>query len=259
MKPALRNTIYAAAILACMVLLAFLSRESSRRRALLTCQDLKITIVDSTVGTFVTAADVKEYIIAEAGPWKGCRLDSIKLWKLEELLRGKAGILGSEAYMSSDGILHVEVTQRKPIARFHGPTSSFYADADGFIFPIRKKYSGRIPIVDGDFPFHEDQDFKGEISDKRGREWMHGMTGLLQYIDGNKTWRNAIEQITSDSDGCLTLVPAEGEEKFIFGQPEDWREKFGKIEKYYEYIASRPDGRKYKTVNVRYRGQIICR
>lgn len=259
MKPALKYTLYAAGALACIALLVILNRENTRRRSMLTCQDLKITIVDSAMGSFVTAADVKEYIIAEAGPWKGRRVDSIKLWQLEEILKGKAAILGTEAYMSSDGILHVEVTQRKPVARFHSPTSSFYADADGFIFPIRKKYSARIPIVDGVFPFSEDREFKGEITDKKGRAWMNGMIGLLDYIENSKIWKDAIVQITSDADGSLTLVPSEGEEKFIFGYPERWKEKFRKIEQYYEYIASREEGKKYKTVNVRYKGQIICR
>ena len=49
------------------------------------------------------------------------------------------------------------------------------------------------------------------------------------------------------------------EEKFIFGFPEKWEEKFKRIEKYYKYIASREEGKKYSTVNVRYKGQIICR
>lgn len=88
---------------------------------------------------------------------------------------------------------------------------------------------------------------------------MNGMIGLLDYIENSKTWKDAIVQITSDADGSLTLVPSEGEEKFIFGYPERWKEKFRKIEQYYEYIASREEGKKYKTVNVRYKGQIICR
>ncbi|MBQ9184650.1 MAG: hypothetical protein IJ151_02115 [Bacteroidales bacterium] len=259
MKPALKYTLTIAAGVACIVLLVVLNSENSRRRGLLSCQGLKVNIVDSAQGSFVTAADIKEYILAEEGPLVGKRADSIKLWRIEENLKGKAAILGSEAYMSSDGILHVEVRQRKPVARFHSPSSSFYADASGFIFPIRKKYAARLPIVDGDFPFHEDREFKGEITDKKGREWMKGMIGLLTYLEKNKTWRDAIVQITSSADGSLILVPAQGDEKFIFGYPEHWKEKFEKMEKYYEYIAPREEGKKYKTVNVRYKGQIICR
>ena len=50
MKASLKYTIYIAAALACIALLVILNRENSRRRAMLTCQDLKITIVDSTMG-----------------------------------------------------------------------------------------------------------------------------------------------------------------------------------------------------------------
>lgn len=259
MKPSLKYTLTAAATICCIALLVVLNKENSRRRSLLTCQGLKVTIADSLQGAFVTAADVKEYILNETGPIQGKRVDSIKLWKIEEMLSGKAAVLNSEAYISSDGILHVEVKQRKPVARFQSSGASFYADASGFIFPIRKKYTARIPIIDGDFPFSESRDFKGEITDKKGREWMKGIIGLLKYIESNKTWREGIVQITASADGSLILVPALGEEKFIFGYPEGWKEKFEKINKYYQYIAPREDGKKYKTVNVRYKGQIICR
>ena len=259
MKALLKYPLSILAIVACIGLLVILNKESNRRHNLLTCQGLKVQVLDSARGTFVTAADVKEYILSEIGPWNGKRADSILLWKIEEMLAGKAAILGSEAYMSTDGILHVDVRQRTPVARFHSSTSSFYADASGFIFPIRKKYTGRIPIVDGDFPFTEDKDFKGEITDKKGRAWMNGIIGMLDYIQNSKTWKGAIVQITSSKDGSLVLVPAQGEEKFIFGFPEKWEEKFKRIEKYYKYIASREEGKKYSTVNVRYKGQIICR
>ena len=95
------------------------------------------------------------------------------------------------------------------------PDLSFVISS-GYIFPIRKKYSARIPIIDGEFPFHEDREFRGEIKDKKGREWMNGMIGLLKYIEGNRTWREAIVQITSAADGSLTLVPAEGDEVFLY-------------------------------------------
>lgn len=259
MKPTLRYTLSAAILFACLVILGLLSKESSRRRSLLTCQGVKVTVTDSISGSFVTAADVKEYILTDIGPLQGTRADSIQLWKIEEILGSKAAILGSEAYMSRDGILHVDIRQRKPVARFHGKSSSFYADESGFIFPIRKVHAARIPIIDGEFPFNEQPGFKGEITDKAGRQWMQDMIAMLKYIEGSKTWRGAIAQITSSSDGTLTLVPTEGDEKFIFGRPENWKEKFDKIGKYYRYIAGREDGRKYKSVNVRFKGQIICR
>ena len=59
--------------------------------------------------------------------------------------------------------------------------------------------------------------------------------------------------------GDLTLVPREGDEKFIIGKPEGFGAKFGRIARYYEYIKPAMDSTCYSTVNVKYEGQIICK
>ena len=53
-------------------------------------------------------------------------------------------------------------------------------------------------------------------------------------------------------------VPREGAERFIFGTPTDIEAKFGRIRTYYESIAPSRET-PYKTVDVRFDSQIICR
>ena len=55
------------------------------------------------------------------------------------------------------------------------------------------------------------------------------------------------------------MVPRTGKEKFIFGSPHDWQDKFARMERYYRYIAPAKEEGWYSTVNVKYPGQIICR
>ena len=72
-------------------------------------------------------------------------------------------------------------------------------------------------------------------------------------------WLKNIVQIHVDEKGDLILIPDEGREKFIFGQPDSIEEKFRKMELYYTSIV--PDKGKdfYSTVNLKYDGRIICR
>lgn len=247
MKPVLRYLLYAGTVAVSAAVLIFLNKENDQRRSQLTCQSVKVEVIDSAAGTFVTAKDIKEFIESSTGAMIGRNIDSLELWRIEELLLGKAAVLESQAYICDDGVLHVEVLQRKPIARFYGTDRSFYADATGYTFPINRKYSIHLPIIDGVLPADEDH------------KWMKGMIGLLKYIEDHKVWRKGISQITASADGSLILTPATGQEKFIFGYPERWKEKFQKIEKYYRYIAPSSENKNYTTVNVRYKGQIICK
>ena len=55
------------------------------------------------------------------------------------------------------------------------------------------------------------------------------------------------------------LVPREGKERFLFGQPENISEKFRKMEMYYRSILPEKGSDAYTTVSVEYDGQIVCR
>lgn len=59
-------------------------------------------------------------------------------------------------------------------------------------------------------------------------------------------------------NGDLWIQLYEGKEKFVFGQVTDIEQKFGGIEKYYNYIAPTKEGNYYKTVILKYKKQIIC-
>ena len=80
---------------------------------------------------------------------------------------------------------------------------------------------------------------------------------MVNYMQGNAIWAENIVQIHVDQNSDIILVPREGDEKFIFGSPDDAAAKFSRIEKYYQYI--KPGEKQYTSVNVKYKGQIICK
>ena len=124
---------------------------------------------------------------------------------------------------------------------------------------MQEGYTSRVPIIDGAVPVHTGPGYKGQAKTAAERQWIEGIIGLVRYIEKNKTWADAIVQITVDSRGDIRLVPRTGKETFIFGAPDDWQEKFARMERYYRYIVPSKEEGYYSTVNVKYRDQIICR
>ena len=118
MKAVYRYSIAFVATVLAVCLLVVLSTLSREQKTLLTCTGLEVEIMDSTSLSFVSKADVKRYIERDYGVYMGQRLDSVDLKKIETVLDGRSAILKSEAYTTTDGILHVEVTQREPVVRF---------------------------------------------------------------------------------------------------------------------------------------------
>jgi cell division protein FtsQ len=82
---------------------------------------------------------------------------------------------------------------------------------------------------------------------------------IVNFIEKDRTWKDKIVQISVREDGDLILIPREGRERFLFGQPEDVEEKFSKMEKYYTHILPAKGEGHYRTVDLKYKGQIVCR
>ena len=250
------NGVSGALLAACLVL-AYMSGVSCR--APLKCTGLNVVIADSSMNRFVSKADVKKFLDKEYGEYVGMPLDSIDLAKVEKIIDGRSAVNKSEAYTTRDGMLNVKVTQRTPVVRFQKSDGGFYADAEGFLFPLQNSYSSRVQVVDGDLPLKANSGSKGELSDEKEKEWLNNILEVIKFMEGSKVWKDKIVQISVREDGDLILIPREGRERFLFGQPVDVEEKFSKMEKYYTHILPAKGEGHYRTVDLKYKGQIVCR
>ena len=261
MKPVVRILVAASAVAACLFLWLVGDRLSADNRREVTCSGLEAIIADSLERKFISEDDIRDWM-TDYGTYLGLRLDSVDLKKVETVIDGKSSVRKSQAWLTDDGVLHISVTQREPVVRFQGASGGFYADTDGFLFPLQLRHTARVPVVDGALPLNLGKDFKGLPETEKERQWVLSVLGLVRWLGERKEWNDLVGQISVRKDGNLVLVPREGSERFLFGTPTGIDDKFGRIRKYYESVApARAADEKpaYKTVDIRYDGQILCR
>ena len=244
-------------LIAACIVCTFLYGRSQRGQ--IVCRKIEVVVQDSMDIRFISSDEIVRSIRKEYGRCIGMKLDSIDLVKIEDLIDRKSAVLKSQAYTTKDSVLHVEVTQRKPLVRFQKGSTGFYADEDGFVVPLQSTYAPHIQIVDGNIPIKVAQGHKGEIENPKSRKWLLDVIEMVHHIEGNKDWKRIIVQIHVNEDGDIVLVPREGKEKFIFGYPEQLEEKFEKLRKYYTAIIPKAGKETYKVVDLRYKGQIVCK
>lgn len=257
MKPSLYNTLFAV-FAGCFIfafVLALLASDKSKAER--SCESLSVTFSDSY--NFVNEKDIKSFLDKNYGAYIGQRLDSVDLCKIEKILDAQSAVLKSQAYTTPDGCLNVMISQREPVVRFQKGTQGFYADCRGFLFPLQTNYTSNVPIVDGNVPISWSAGYKGEAQTDSEKKWLSGLLSLISWVDCSKQWSGAIVQMNVTPDGDLVLVPRYGNEKFIFGYPDDIAAKFSRIEKYYQYIRPGKGEDYYSTVNVKFDGQVVCR
>jgi cell division protein FtsQ len=245
------------ALLVFCIACAFVAGTSVRKD--LKCTRLDVRIVDSLENSFVSRADVKKFLDREYGTYIGMPLDSLDLVKMEDIIDSRSAVMKSQAYVTKDGTLHLDVTQRSPVVRFQKKDGGFYADAEGYIFPLQNSYASHVQVIDGNIPLAANSGYKGSISDKKEMEWFRRMMDLVNYIETSRTWKDKIVQIHVADNGDVALIPRKGNEMFIIGKPTALEEKFEKMGKYYKVIIPEKGSDAYRIVDLRYRGQIVCK
>ena len=223
------------------------------------CERLEVVITDSLENHFVSAADVRRFIDRGYGPYAGISMNDIDLVKIEQIVNGRSAVRESQAYLTTDGTLHIDVTQRRPVVRFQKKDGGFYADAQGYIFPLQNSFASHVQIVDGHSPLAANSGYKGEIADPEEQKWFREVMALINYMENREEWRSKIVQIHVNENGDLVLIPREGNEKFIFGQPRSLEDKFMRMKKYYTAIVPEKGSDRYKVVDLRFKGHIVCR
>lgn len=223
------------------------------------CERLEVVIIDSLENHFVSAEDVRKFLEKGYGEYSGTPIDNIDLVKVEEIVNSRSAVRESQAYMTKDGSLHIDVTQRRPVVRFQKKDGGFYADAHGYIFPLQNSFASHVQIIDGHIPLAANSGYKGELSSPEEKEWFTKIMALVNYMEDSQQLKDMIVQIHVKQNGDLILIPREGEEQFLFGQPHSLEDKFMRMQKYYTAIVPEKGSGKYKVIDLRFKGQIVCR
>ncbi|MBQ7623584.1 MAG: hypothetical protein IJS66_07600 [Bacteroidales bacterium] len=230
-----------------LVLTVVLFTASRLERHKLLCDRVEVELPGPC--EFVTEDQVRSFLDDKYGPCIGARLDSIDLGRIESLLESKPVVVGSEAWTTCDGVLHVSVSQRMPALRFKRADKGFYMDEDGFIFPLHPSYTAEVPLIEGDIPSETSESWQ---------EWSQGVLAITRYMEALPRWKDSDAKILVATGGDIVLcAPDGGKELFIIGRPEGTASKFERIELYYSHIKPNKPG--YASVNLKYNKQIICR
>ena len=261
MKPIVRRGLGLLLILACAavwVVSSGMARKALRVRTCKGKETLEVTVKDSLERRFVAKEDVEKWLDSEYRAYAGLRLDSVNLAKIESIVLGHSAVRSCEAWLTDDGTLHIELTQRQPAVRFDDGTNGYYCDAEGFIFPLQARGSVEVPVVDGKLPLHVARGFKGSPASDAEKEWLAKILSMTAYMKGTP-WEENIDRITVDESGNLVITPVQGKEKFIFGPPVRIADKFSLMERYYTTVAPSKEAGYYSTVDLRHKGQLVCR
>lgn len=254
-------------LIGCVVLLGTFGLLSfiGKKHKKIYCNNFQAFIDYSNGQYFLTEKDIKELVYKNMDTLEGKYISDININDLEDLVEGDDYVLEADAYLTIEGNVRVNVTQRDPIIRIidrHG--KSFYVDNKGRTMPLSKKFTSRALIINGfiesSFANLADIDLSIPVSDSLpNRKMLHDAFTLGRFIENNPFWSSMIEQVYVSANNDFELVPKLGSHVVVFGDLEDMEKKFRHLKAFYKKGIGRVGWDKYGIVNLKYKNQIICK
>ncbi|MBN2683341.1 MAG: FtsQ-type POTRA domain-containing protein [Bacteroidales bacterium] len=237
--------------------LSFSSIKSSQIK----CQEIIVKVKDNTKHLFVESKDIIELFGKKGIQIINQNIYELDVNKLEKLIEEIPSIKSAQVYTNIDGKLTVEIVQRNPILRIiNSANESFYIDESGEIMPLSKNYTAHVLVANGEIDqLHKSLNNKNisEIK-KEENNIITELYIIADFINKSPFWKAQIEQIFVTKKGEFELIPRIGMHVIIFGNSDNYYEKFQKLELLYKKGLPQKGWNRYKSINLKYKNQIVC-
>lgn len=223
-----------------LILVVFLFAFSSKRNNHLPIQNTHIEFVGKD-HLLISKDMVNKLLIQNQQAVECMPKDILDLNVLEAKISSHPMIENAEVYLTVNGEVRVEVTQRTPLARVISEPS-FYIDNQGEMMPLSSEYSARVVLVHGHV-------------DTTNLQAVHQ---LLEYITHDDFLKLYVTEIIIDEQQQFSLFLRTYDFEVVVGTLEHLNKKMNNLKAFYQKAKSDKLLQAYKTVNLQFDQQVVC-
>jgi cell division protein FtsQ len=248
-----------AAILAYLVIgLGFTSSKIAGTE----CNRIEINMKDSAQSGFFTRREIESRLLNGGKGLLGYPVNEINTREIEMKLLKSPYFKRADVYTNVNGVLSVDIVQRKPVVRIITRSqSSYYLDDEGFILPARGAYAPHVLVANGYFTEGSELSRAIRLDSLQNigayKEWFD-MLELSRFIRNDKFWNSQIVQVYYNRNGDFELIPRVGAHQIILGDMTDYVTKFEKLRIFYREGLNYQGWNQYERINLKYNHQIVC-
>ncbi len=166
MKNWLKYSLYSLLWVGVVAYILFAATAARTRRSEQRIERIEIHIVDSSaVANLVTQPMVEKWIAQSKIPTKGEKIDSVRLISLEEHILANGFVEDVKCYTTYSGVLHIKISQLRPVVRILLDGYNSYVTAEGKVFARPAASSRYTPVVTGSYSPLFRAGFNGNIEE----------------------------------------------------------------------------------------------
>ncbi|MDA3883904.1 MAG: hypothetical protein PF481_11545 [Bacteroidales bacterium] len=233
-----------------------LSFSESTRNSML-CTEIAINIDNNTdSNNFIRHQDVLQLIQPYTDSINSRKISSISLHKIEKTILNHPSVENCNVYITVHGKMCIDISQRTPLVRIESKHDSFYIDKKGRLMPLSKNYTSHSIIATGNINAGYREKYNILIPNQDTT--LHNLYTIAQFITNNELLESIIEQIHITEGNEYILVSKVGPTYIHIGSPEHLTYKLRNLEAFYHSKKARELWNTYRTINLKYKNQIIC-
>jgi cell division protein FtsQ len=215
--------------------------------------EVAVNIHDREEASFVTETDIEKMILKEIPRLKNTNIYDINSQDLEDVIRKHPSLSRADVYKTEGGFLRVDVRQKKPILRLVAKGGNAYIEENGTLMYFSISYTAHVPVATGNFYLPADFTDTSSYS-----QIIRDLYQLTLFLQDDPLWSAQFEQIYIDKNKEIILIPRIGNHRVRISTIDDLEMKFKKLRALYEQVFMEYGWKKYKEINLKYKGQVVC-
>lgn len=251
------------------------SRYCSEQKEKTLCRRIEVVVQDSARMSFITPAMVRAWFAREKKEIFQQEISKVNTLEIDTFIRRRGFVRDVRVYTSLDGVLHIELTQRCPIARVSSANGyNFYITDDGYILPTQRHEVVYVPVITGMIhpPFARDYAGSlplpvqgGEKKVSKNYVFFSNLINFVKFVREDDFWNAFIVQIdlqggdeAGSGDPQVRIVPRVGDQVVLLGSLDNYPEKLDRLMRFYRNGMPYESWDRYRYIDVRYQGQVVC-
>ena len=168
--------------------------------------------------------------------------NSVDMNHIESVINSNGFIKKSEAYVSIDGTLIIELMQRNPIGRIIDDNSTFYIDDQSKIMRTSKLYSSNVPVI---FNFSESFNYDRIYK-------------VCDLVYNDEFLKKNVTQINFLKNDNIILNFRKYDFDLIIGEYKNISKKIKNFKAFYNRSVQNETLKKYSKINLQFENQVVC-
>lgn len=240
--------------LVAVVLLSIMGFANSKQKSR-QVNTVSVSVDNQYENYFIDQQDVLDLISAEGtGSLLNQDKGALDLKALELIIEQHQFVQDAQIYIDLHGNISIDVKQNRPIARvIDSAGDDYYIGSEGNVLPESNHYTARVMLIE-----LADENWLPEynVKDSKGGEEIFE---LIQYINGDKFWHSQIAGMKIHNNLDIDLYPQVTKQTILFGKASRIEDKFKRLKTFYKKILPYKGWNTYKTVNLKFNDQIVCK